>query len=327
MVLTGLTIADATITRQEIESAAAFRQSGGATFILSAPGEIDAAACDALGRLPNVSAAGAIRDTGKKLAISTLPDAPVPSFDTSAGFAAIIGADVQNRAGLVISEELAATLNVSAGDEITTRAGTTNVAGTYSYPNDGRRPGLGYAALSSTVDEAAFDECWISAWPQITNARAILFTALQPKQHDNEDQATVTQLNSTYGIEFRGADAFLGRVTRYALPVAVLVAFLLGFTAVRQRKLQIASSLHAGLPRVSLIAIHALEALVWSAPAVLLTLGIAVVIAQQLPAEDRLAVIHGLAPIAMSALIAPIGAAIAAAATSERNLFRYFKDR
>lgn len=326
-VLTGLTIADATIMRQAIDSAAAFRQSGGSTYILSAPGEIDATACDALGRLPNVSAAGAIRDTGAKLAISALPDAPAPSFVISAGFAAVIGADTRHRAGLIVSDELATALDVHPGDEISTRAGATRFAATYSYPTDGRRPGLGYAVLSATVDRAAFDECWVSVWPQITNARAILFTTLQAKQRDSEDQATVAQLNSTHGTEFRGADLFLHRITRYALPAAISIALLLGFAAVRRRKLQIASGLHAGVPRGSMVAIHALESLAWSAPAAVFCLGIGVVMAQQIPAEDRLAAIRGLAPIAISALFAPIGAAIATALTSERSLFRYFKDR
>lgn len=326
--ISALTIADSLAISQQVRAADDFRRSGGATLILSAQGRIDGAACDDLSQLSDVAAAGAFRDSTEKITLTALPKAPVPFHEVSSGFTSVLSASVPQSPGLVLSTETLDTLGASVGDPVATATGATTIASSYEYPADGRRAGLGYAALAVTDNRKRFDECWVTSWPQITNLRALMLTTLAPTHAQAKERPTIAQLNGAHGDTFTGSDQFLHRTSRAGVAVAAVVAGLLGFTAGRLRRLQLASALHAGVHRSDLVAMQLVEAFAWSVPALLVGVGTATAMTRFTAPGGEHVQFLGVLGIPLAAFAgAVIGTAIAAMATRERHLFRYFKDR
>jgi hypothetical protein len=328
ILICGLILTDSFTLLQQLNAAKTFRESGGATLILTAQGRIDGSACDALQELPGVIASGAFRDSTRKITITVLPNAPAPEYEVTPGVPNLLAADRAATSGLTVSQELAASLGAKLGDSLTTARGTVPISGIYSYPSDGRRPGLGYAVLSTTNSSQAFDECWISAWPQISNAHSLLYSTLRAGLTDTKKSPQLSQLNASLGTEFDGHELFFSRITRASPIAALAIAFALGYSAVRARKLQIASALHAGLSRSDLICIHLAQVIAWATPATIVGLGTAALISGSAGAGDQLPLFLQQAGIPLAAFAgALVGALVATATVTERQLFRYFKDR
>ncbi|MGG7507475.1 hypothetical protein [Plantibacter sp. YIM 135249] len=324
----GLVFADSTLILQQVTAAHTFRNAGGATLVLSAPGQVDGQACEDLNHTSGVSAAGALRESTRKVTISALPDAPVPEYEVTLDFPQLLTNSTTLEAGVVLSDEVADALGVSAGGAIATDIGSLPIAGTFAYPADGRRPGFGYAVLSPTASRLTFDECWLASWPPITNGRALLFTTLLPGSIDPENRPTVTQLNTSLGTAFAGSTAYDSRVTRNATPVAFLLAGLIGYIAVRARRLQLASALHSGLARRDLILLQLCQTSSWALISTVIGTGTAVTMTLALSGGDAIPIFLTTAGIALAGFSgALIGAILAAICVTEKHLFRYFKDR
>ena len=326
--LGSLVLIDGMTTSGLIASAERFRSSGAATETLVAEGRVDAEACEALSRLPGVAASGALRSAASKLTIATLPDAPVPLYEVSPGFVGILTDGAELPGGVLVPDELAETLGVSAGDVVASDAGPMPIAAIYAYPSDGRRAGFGYAVLTSTNHAGAYDECWAQAWPQLPNLRTLLLATVIPSDGADERKPQVSQLNSSLGALFEGSAAFAERLTRVATPAAATIAAGLGLVSVRSRRLQQASALHAGVARSDLFALNLLEGGAWAASAGAIGMGIVVAVAATVGPGDRVAVFQSLAAVPLAGVAgALVGVAVGTAAMSERQLFRYFKDR
>lgn len=327
-VLSALTIADSVAIAHHVSAAEDFRRAGGATLVVSAQGRVDGAACQELSTLTDVVAAGALRDSTSKVTASALPNAPVPLYEVSSGFASVLSASEPTRAGLILSTDSLRQLGANVGDDLATASGATTVASSYEYPADGRRAGLGYAALAVTDNREPFDECWVSSWPQITNLRVILLATVSPSFAAEADPPTIAQLNSSRGNAFAGPDQFMQRPTRAGTPAAAVIAGLLGFVAVRLRRLQLASMLHAGVRRIDLVVMQLVEGCAWSTPAFLIGVGTAAAMTRfVIPGEDHAQFVLALGISLAGFAGALIGVIMGALSARERHLFQYFKDR
>ncbi|WP_144875575.1 hypothetical protein [Microbacterium sp. 1.5R] len=266
LALTLAVLSDVLTISRTVDDAIEYRASGAAVVTLALPGRINGASCDALSEAPNVLAAGAMRPDGK-VSAATLPGAPLDLYTTTPAFARVLGAEDVG-AGVYVSTEVAANLGSTAVP--LTAGAPTPVRGTYPYPPDGRRAGFGWAVLSPTsAGDGAFDECWVLSWPQRSDLRQLLLTAVTPGTGGAaSQQPIVSQLNTKHGLAFAGSSEYQSRITRYAPYLAALVGLVLSAMAIRFRRIEIASNLHAGAARGTLYLQHLIESAAWSLPAV-----------------------------------------------------------
>ncbi|WP_345761109.1 hypothetical protein [Diaminobutyricibacter sp. McL0608] len=327
-VVVSLLCADQLAIRQIVHDANEFRAAGASTLTLTADGGIDGARCEALNSLDGVTAAGAVRSREPWLRPAALPNSPVNLKEVTQGFPRLLTGESMQGAGIVLEAEAAETLRLKAGDTLETTSGATTVAGTFEYPDDGRRRGFGYTALIVTTDADPFDECWTDVWPAMPNLAAILLTTLRPGASEKETKPVLGQLNSSLGSTFDGQARLDARITRAAAPVSVVVGIVLGLLAVRLRRMELAAALHSGLARRSLATMVGLETASWAVPVLGLCTAVAALFAATGNREDVLSTfVSGLLiPFAALAGIC-LGTAAALALTREKNLFRYFKDR
>lgn len=147
-----LVAAEVLTVRSILDDAKEYRDSGAATLILTAGGRVNGQACTALTQIDGVTAAGAIRESPQKLVLAALPGAPISAFEVTPGFAALLSPARLDGPGIAVSEQVASERGVSGGETLSFHdGGYAKVAGAFAYPSDGRRAGLGWAALEPTT--------------------------------------------------------------------------------------------------------------------------------------------------------------------------------
>lgn len=280
----------------------------------------------------NVEAAGALRQSAD-VRIDSLPGTTFEAYEVTSGFGHILGLngnedgnDDSNGGGVWISRDLAESLGLARGSTVRAEGLPTRVAGVFDYPNDGRYARLSHAILVPVPRGAgAFDECWMSTWPQSPDAGGILRSVVIPAQGS---EIAVSQLNRSLAAHFEADASFAERQTRWAPLVTVSGGFLLGLAWARRRKLEYASSLHAGQSRAALTTGVVLETLVWALLGAVLA-GIAMWwAALTLMPEEVDWLLPLLVPPVLSAAVgAVIGSLSGALWMRESDLFRYFKER
>ncbi|MGK9147500.1 hypothetical protein KXS11_07740 [Plantibacter flavus] len=315
--------ADMISVGQMMQRGQEFRRSGAATTVLLAPGSIDGPRCDALAELPAIDMAGAKRDSTRKLNPIVLPSAPLPVDAVTPGFIDVVGGTVDG-IGVLLGPEAKETLGAES-TFIQTAAGAVRIGGSFTYPDDGRRPGLAYAAIAPTVDGDPFDECWVTSWPQ-SDVRSALLTSILVSL-PMEDPPEITQLNTTRGAAFDGHELFAGRPSRFAAALATLGGAAIGFIGLRIRRLSLAAALHAGLSRNSLSAIVTVETVIWGAPFAFVTASLTILIARGVGEGNSEVVMVGLAACGPTWVGGLAGAMIGVATIQEKHLFRYFTAR
>lgn len=325
-VISGLALWELLVIHQLTIQAQEYRQAGAAVSIIRAEDSIDGVTCEALGRLPGVTA-GAFRQAETNLVPAELPASSLATYEVTPGMAAVLDTNVSGP-GVLLPTPAAETLGVATGEQLDLETGSTTVAGVYRWDeDDGRRPGLGYAVLVPQVAQSLYDECWFSSWPQMPFLDRLAALSVISTQ---DDQVAVerTQLNSSLGATFAGEKQFTNRPTRYA-PIGVAAAALaIGFVAVRRRKLELASDLHAGVSRTDLTCKLLLETTSWALPAGLLLLPTVAWLAAHGPSQDRAAMLsYGALLALMGVLGCLVGAYLATVMTREAHLNRYFKTR
>lgn len=326
VLVTGVAAADQLTVRRLVDEADQYRASGASIVTITAEGRVRGEACEALGRLPGVRAAGALRQEDDGLRLSALPQSPLTLYTVTPHLPDVLSAASDGN-GLVLSANAASAAGRGAGDPVDTAEGASRIAGVYDYPEDGRRVGFGYAALDVSTTSELYDECWVDAWPLHERIDALLLTAVQPGA-DADADVQLSRVNSTLGTTFDGAAAFSGRLTADAWLVALCGSLVIGYVSVRVRRVALASALHTRVPRRSLAAILALETCSWVVPVALVAMSATVVFAATGPSADRgTTVLLTLRVLAPSVAAAAVGAVTAFVATRERHLFRYVKDR
>ncbi len=172
---------------------------------------------------------------------------------------------------------------------LATATGEAKVSGVYANPDDGRRPGLGYAALVVTPDNEPFDECWLDAWPQRPELAQLLLTTVIPNNDAPDELPTIGQFNTTLGAEFDGAARFEQRLTRFAPALSAILAASIAVLAIRLRRIELASARHSGVRGRDLLAITLLESAAWIVPILILSAATAACFAWQAAPGDRAA--------------------------------------
>ncbi|MDI6099428.1 hypothetical protein QLQ12_12570 [Actinoplanes sp. NEAU-A12] len=322
----GLAIADTRSIVDIEQRAAGFVAAGASVRKMVAKQSTDPAACERLGEVQGIRSAGALRETDA-IVLSTMRSSAIPAYAVSPGFLHILGGTADAPAGVWISTELAGTLAVQPGHSMATTVGSLTVAGVFDYPDDGRDSRLAYAVLLPEPAAGDFDECWADVWPLSDSRKALLHAALKVDTAST-DPVETGQLNTRLGTVFDSLGQFDTRPTRFVVPGCALAGLLLGYAAIRLRRLEIAGALHLGQSRRALLATLALETAAWGVLAFLLSAGALFAAVRWMNAADAVDIylidIRGPAAAAASALI---GAVLATFRIRERHLFAYFKDR
>jgi len=109
---------------------------------------------------------------------------------------------------------------------------------------------------------------------------------------------------------------------------AGLAGLVLGYMGVRIRRLKVASSLHAGVPKPHLAWQHLVETAIWALSATIVASAGLLWAARAGNPDPSVAIwTIGLRTVTAGAIASLIGAVIAVATTKESHLFKYFKDR
>lgn len=322
----GLVLADALSVRGLIDEAVRYQQVGASTVTVIAPGRIDGAACDELRRADGVLEAGAVRKRAKEYSLPAVPNSPVPGYEVTVSFPL---ASAGPSSGLLISGEVAEMLRLAPGDGFAIDADDARVAGVFDYPLDGRRAGFGWSILALVPENGIFDECWVRVWPENEELRTQLLQIVLPSRGDsNAGAPEITQLNQTLGRSFTGQERFDARITRFAVPLVFAAGFGAALLAVRTRRLEVASNLHAGAAKRSILIQLTVEMLVWALPVAVLIWLSGFALAFGSPPEDatHLRWQEGFSAGAFL-LGALLGTAASAFSVNETHFFRYFKDR
>ena len=302
-----------------------FQAAGAATIVVRANDAIDGRRCEALASLPNVTAVGASRETdGARLAL--LPSTSIRTFDVSPGFARVLNVTPRG-AGLLLSEEVARTLNVATGESITIKdAGPVGVTGVFAYPDDGRRPSFTYSLLAeATPGGARFDECWVAVWPQDSEVDGLARLAFDANAAQPGVQPEILRANNTLGNYFSDANERL--IWTWAGLAALGLAATATYFHVRGRRLELASARHVGVRVPDQYATTLTETLAALLCAVLIIAPAAVYLALASPITAHpltWAAIRG-AGHALTGVV--LGTLLALATIRERQLFHYFRNR
>lgn len=324
-----LMLSEVVAVRQIVAEAERFQERAGSVLTLTARGSIDGAACDALGAIDGVRAAGAVREAPGALRATALPQSPISLSEATRGFPAVIGADAATSPGVLLGPDVAHALALVEGDTLATPERGVRVAGVYAYPDDGRRRGFGYSAITIASADQAFDECWVDAWPHDPALPAVLLTTMRPGAAAGDGvKPALAQLNGTMGEYFDGAERFEARVTATAPILAAVAGALLAYVSIRIRRLELASALHAGVSRRTLFAILSMETAAWALPAGVATFAVAIVASASAGGADVLPLtVLGARVAAVALLGVGAGMLVALAGVREKHLFRYFRSR
>lgn len=322
----GLAIADARSVIGIERDAADFVTSGASVRVLVAQRTTDGAACERLAGISGVRAAGALKETDAVVLRAMIAN-PIPAYTVTPGLIELLGGTTAAPAGAWIPAGLARTLGVGPGQQLATTTGPVAIAGVYDFPDDGRDSRLNYAALFPQAATGTYDECWADVWPLSEARDQLLYSAITVDK-TSSDPVSVGRLNTSRGTRFDGVALFEERPTRYALPGCVLAGLLLGFLAIRIRRLEIAGALHIGETRRAVLSTVLIETAAWAAGALLLAACALVFGVLAGATADPLGIylidIRGPAAAACASLA---GAVLATFTIREKHLFRYFKNR
>ncbi|MFC7328884.1 hypothetical protein [Marinactinospora rubrisoli] len=322
----GLAVADARSVVALEQRAAEFVASGASVRTLVAEGMTDGRSCERLGGVEGVRAAGALA-AADPLVLEAMPANPLPAYEVTPGMAGVLGVHSVSADGAWLPADLARTLGVRAGETLATTTGPLTVAGTYRYPEDGRDSRLRHAVLVPRPAAGTFDECWAEVWPLSESTDALVYAAAEVRPGTTSNM-TIGQLNNRFGASFDGRAEFTGRATRFGLPACALAGLVLGFVAVRLRRLEYAGALHVGVSRRALLGSTVVETAAWSLAAFALAAGALVFAVTVGNPADRLEVyLIGIRGPLAAACAAQAGAVAALLLVREKHLFGYFKNR
>lgn len=326
-VVGGLAASDTRTIVDLSAQATQFRESGAAVHLLTAPEAISGERCEALRTVPGVIGAGAARKPALQAEFLTAPGSGIVTLDVTLGLGDVLLIDGGTRAGIWLSDQAAEALGASPDTTVPTSLGATTVVATYPYPDDASDRTLAYAALTPVPGTGMFDSCWVLAWPQSEAVDALL-RATFAGDTEQQSETTFTQLNTKLGTEFDGPELLDGRATARVQWVAALFGLLFGFATVRARRLEFAGALHAQVTRLALVTQVALEYLAMSLAVVVIAAPLTYFLAAHgNPDPLSPAWTAGMRTVLVGVVALVLGAALTALATSQKRLFRYFKER
>ncbi|WP_295119146.1 hypothetical protein [uncultured Leifsonia sp.] len=255
-----------TLTIDGLErQAEAFRAAGGATRVLSSPDAVDRDRCEQLPTAAGFSASGSLAQRDSIVLLEP-GSSTIPVYEISRGLAARLGIVDVGRGGVYLTTTFAAELGADRGSVLMTREGPLPVLGAFAPgPGDSGASRLSSALVAIVPATGTASECWADTWPASRDRDPLLLTALAPDAPSKE--TSIDPLNPVVGQEFTGAKAFVERTSRFAPTAAVVAALLLGVVYSLTRRLELASSLHAGASRAFVAGTMAVEAALIGLPA------------------------------------------------------------
>ena len=315
-----------------VEGADQFRAEGATVQVLKSDSNIDGRRCDALSGTGALSTAGAVRQ-GTPIRILAMPASQITVMEVTPGLMAMLPTIAQpmqtttdDQAGVWLSADLATVLGATPGRVVQTSVGEAMVAGVYTWPDDGRARDLGYAVIAPVPADGAFSQCWTEIWPTDPNLQGLSYVSLSSS--DPGVQATLGQLNTSLGTTYDAASLLSARLTRQAPLAGIVIGVVAGYVSIRIRRLEIASNLHARLPRTDLVWQHLLEALVWVGSASIITTAGLLWAARWGNPDPSLATwFIGCRTVLAAAASALIGVLAGVMTAREKHLFRYAKER
>ena len=320
-----------------------WRTVGASTQIVNYPQGIDGARCDALLSVTGVVAAGAVRK-GENVTLAALPSNTFQTFEATPGFASLLGSISVSGTifsdevpGVWLSDDLADALGVAPGHPrplpIISSDGTASadltVSAVYPYPGDGRLPILVHNMILPVPAVGVFDACWVEIWPESATLDGLLTTAtIITGQNAGGDPPRVEQLNTSFGAVF-DAPGRLERLPGWMFNgAALLTGMVIGWVLVWSRRLELASTLHAGVNKTSLILQLLIETVLWVAPSTaLITAGGYYVATLDNPEPPWPALAPGLIVCSLGLVATLISTIIIGLSLNENRFFKFFKGR
>lgn len=220
------------------------QNSGAATVIVAAQGQVDGQRCASLNEVQGIKGAFALRSGTQRLPIVTLPDSSPPLFDVAGDIATTLGGTTSGSPGVFLSTQLADQLGVSVGGTIPIDSTSQAVTGIFHYPDDGRNSQLAAAATQNVPRVGKFDSCWFTIWPANSTLDSLTHSVLT----DGTDPqvVTISRLNQSFG-QVASTDQLLAqRPTNYLPIIGSVLAFAITLTLVRSRRVELALALHLG---------------------------------------------------------------------------------
>lgn len=319
---------------------ASFVASGSSTYVLTYTGHVSATACDRLGSAEGVLAAGAVRQSSSRLTMAKLPSTTVPTWDATPGAIRLFASSDSDSAPQLSAEDYEGVWMSSQAAQATGAAarteqplaggGTVQVRGIYPFPDDGRdTASFSYAALQSVPAQSdGFDACIVKTWPVPSDIQSLLMYTVARASSDSGDYPVMSQLNATRGSQFRPEDEFAGRISAWAPLVLAVAGALVGFISVMLRRLELASAMHAGVPKIAMMVQMLVEGAAWALAATMIGLAAIAFMRLGWAGADLAAVDDDLLRVPVAALVgACAGVFVASLCVREKSMFRYFKNR
>jgi hypothetical protein len=327
----GLAVADVRAVVAVLRGAADFRAAGATVDVLKADAAVDGRRCDALTGTGTVTA-GAFR-RGGAVQILAMPAAQITVIEATPGLIRLlpviaqpVQVDPAVAGGVWVSADLATTLGATPGRVIATADGVATVAGVYTWADDARARDLGYAIITPVPADGTFDQCWTETWPSDPGLAGLAYLSLTNPQPMG--QVASGQLNTSLGTTYDTGARLHDRLTRPVPWVAAVAGCLLGYVAVRTRRVENASALHARVPKADLAWQHLLEAAVWAGGStVILAAGLLWAARLGNPDPGWTTWWTGLRTVLAGSAAVGLGVLAAVLTTREKHLFRYAKDR
>lgn len=323
----------ATVAWQSLQ-ARHFQEAGAATYVLEDAGNVISSACDALSRGDGVVESGALT-VGPGLRAVLLPGRTLPVWEATPGAVRALGfapVDVGAR-GVWLSDRLAATLGVQAGEEFAvldeSESGIRQlrVLDVFRYPDDGRDPRFAEGILfPAAVGIAPGDLCIATVWPDQRWALPLLNLTIKSSASGGvgAGDAQISQLNQSLGVTF---DPGLP-VGPWLSAAAIVAGFALPQVALRVRRLEFASALHAGVSKSTLGLILSAEWCLWVVPAAVAGLGGIVLVALDLNVDPpTAALVSGLRTLLCGVAASYVSVVVFALRMKESDFLALFKQR
>lgn len=303
---------------------------------------IDGTVCDRLSDVENgPSASGAMR-AGDQITLLSTPGKDIASYEVTPGLLRILAAGDRNAAassmpvsdridasGAWISADLANDFGLTVGSRLATDHGTTNVAGVFAWPNDGRDTRLAYAlVIPVSASAAPFGECWARQWPANEQTDNLLYSTVIASSGNSDGQAGVMAVNKGFDSHYDAHGSYSTRMTRW-MPYAGLAAgLLIGVVGVRRRRLEYAGALHCGQSKGAQLLGIGLETLIWGGLGTISACSLIAAYCLRAAVSDPVAILLTALRTPTALFAGTLAAAILTGLSiRESQLFRYFKTR
>lgn len=303
--------------------------SGAATVTVAAPGGIDPERCASLNDVSGVHGAFAFRAAQARLNIAALPDSSVPLYDTVGNPLGVLGGTSTHPTGILLASQLAHLLSLAPSETLALIGPepSTGLAGTFTYPEDGRDSQLAAAALQPSPPQGQFDSCWFTIWPPNPTLERLSASVLVT----GVDTGTVTtgQLNQTLGLPTDTNAVLAQRPTRFLPAVAAILAALITFTLVRTRRVEFAIARHLGQTRRDQSIQILIETSAWALTSTALTAALlSHTLSPSLTRDELTWVLTSTGTVLAGCMLATLTGALTAALTiTERRMNTWPRDK